>query len=146
MPPPASRCETPPLGRADQSAPSLDRGPFHSCFAFRRIPVRLCSPIGIIPASFAGALAGLGPVGSAAVGQRRPELAHRRSRFGNDRVVLLDEASKPIGASFGGALVEVALGLPFFVAALLNVAAIALAVSFFRRIALPDRCVKPSNL
>jgi MFS family permease len=41
-------------------------------------------------------------------------------------------AGMVVGALVGGALVEVAVGLPFFVAAALNLAAIALAASFFR--------------
>lgn len=40
------------------------------------------------------------------------------------------------GSLIGGALVGVAVGLPFFVAALLNLGAIVLAVSFFRLVAL----------
>jgi YNFM family putative membrane transporter len=39
------------------------------------------------------------------------------------------------GALIGGTLVETALGLPFFVAAMLNLGTIALAVSFFRLVA-----------
>jgi predicted MFS family arabinose efflux permease len=39
------------------------------------------------------------------------------------------------GALIGGALVEVAVGLPFLVAALLNMGAVFLAVSFFRLVA-----------
>ena len=37
-----------------------------------------------------------------------------------------------VGALVGGALVEMAVGLPFFVAAALNLVAIVLAASFFR--------------
>jgi len=40
-----------------------------------------------------------------------------------------------VGALIGGTLVEVAMGLPFFVTAVLNVGAIVLAVSFFRLVA-----------
>jgi MFS family permease len=43
-----------------------------------------------------------------------------------------------VGALIGGTLVEIALGLPFFVAAVLNLGAIVLAVSFFRLVALQE--------
>ena len=45
------------------------------------------------------------------------------------------------GSMVGGALVGIALGLPFVVAALLNLGAIALAICFFRLIASPERCI-----
>ena len=46
---------------------------------------------------------------------------------------LLWNVGMMVGALIGGALVEVAMGLPFFIVALLNLGAIVLAVSFFRR-------------
>jgi len=46
-----------------------------------------------------------------------------------------------VGALTGGALVELAMGLPFFVAAVLNLGAIVLAVSFFRLVALQEKRV-----
>ena len=43
------------------------------------------------------------------------------------------------GAMLGGALLEIAVGLPFAVVALLNLGAIALAVSFFRLVQVPHQ-------
>jgi len=51
---------------------------------------------------------------------------------------LLWNVGMMVGSLVGGALVEVAAGLPFFVAALLNLGAIVLAVSFFRLVALQE--------
>jgi DHA1 family multidrug resistance protein-like MFS transporter len=48
------------------------------------------------------------------------------------------------GSMLGGALLEIAVGLPFAVVALLNIAAIALSVSFFRLIDLQKNRVAPA--
>ena len=48
---------------------------------------------------------------------------------------LLWNVGMMVGSLLGGALVEVAAGLPFFIAALLNLGAVVLAVSFFRLVA-----------
>jgi DHA1 family multidrug resistance protein-like MFS transporter len=48
------------------------------------------------------------------------------------------------GSMLGGALLEIAVGLPFAVVALLNIAAVALSVSFFRLIDLQKNRVAPA--
>jgi MFS family permease len=48
------------------------------------------------------------------------------------------------GSMLGGALLETAVGLPFAVVALLNIAAIALSVSFFRLVDLQKNRIAPA--
>ena len=59
----------------------------------------------------------------------RPAISHRRVE---NRLSVLWNLAMIGGSMLGGALMDVALGLPFAIVGLLNVAAIALSVSFFR--------------